>query len=160
MPFSICQRWFRNSSHHRKLRELLPYSDSRKRNVTKELITFVTDRKGHDLRYAIDPQKIKNELGWEPEIMFSDGIVKAIKWYLNNPEWLENVTTGDYVKYYEQMYSTRWTSAIRRNININLQAAWRSRGKWSLWNAPSVDRERIEGYANISWRKEPRRHTW
>ncbi|MDR0454663.1 MAG: dTDP-glucose 4,6-dehydratase [Deferribacteraceae bacterium] len=87
-----------------KLSELLPDSDKRKKTLSKDLITYVEDRKGHDLRYAIDPQKIMNELGWKPETMFSEGIVKTIKWYLDNSEWLKNVTSGGYTKYYKQMY--------------------------------------------------------
>ena len=90
-----------------KLRELLPDSDLRKDNITKDLIAYVQDRKGHDLRYAIDPRKIKDELGWEPETMFREGIVKTIRWYLDNDVWLKNVTSGDYAKYYEQMYGNR-----------------------------------------------------
>ena len=89
------------------LQGLLADTDPRKRGVTKDLITFVQDRKGHDLRYAIDPQKIRDELGWAPETGFDAGIVKTAQWYLNNTEWLENVTSGDYVKYYEQMYRNR-----------------------------------------------------
>ena len=69
------------------LQALLPNTDDRKKNVTKDLITFVQDRKGHDLRYAIDPQKIKDELGWEPETMFDEGIKKTIKWYLDNKRY-------------------------------------------------------------------------
>ncbi len=71
------------------------------------LITFVTDRKGHDLRYAIDPQKIHDELGWLPETKFEDGIQETIKWYLDHQEWVEEVTSGDYQKYYEEMYGNR-----------------------------------------------------
>ena len=73
----------------------------------ESLITFVTDRKGHDLRYAIDPTKIKNELGWEPDTMFDDGIVKTVNWYLENREWWENIISGEYVDYYEKMYGGR-----------------------------------------------------
>ena len=68
------------------------------------LITYVTDRAGHDLRYAIDSTKLKNELGWEPSLQFEEGIEKTVKWYLENQEWLDNVTSGDYQKYYEMMY--------------------------------------------------------
>ncbi len=89
------------------LQELLPDSDPRKKNVSKDLITYVEDRKGHDRRYAIAPDKIKEELGWYPETMFKDGIRLTIKWYLENMEWMENVTSGDYQKYYEAMYSGR-----------------------------------------------------
>jgi len=74
---------------------------------SEKLITFVTDRAGHDLRYAIDATKIKNELGWKPSLQFEEGIEKTIDWYLNNEEWLNNVTSGDYQKYYEEQYSKR-----------------------------------------------------
>ena len=69
-----------------------------------ELITYVTDRAGHDLRYAIDSRKLKNELGWEPSLQFEEGIEKTVKWYLDNEEWMDNVTSGEYEKYYENMY--------------------------------------------------------
>ncbi|GAA0083802.1 dTDP-glucose 4,6-dehydratase [Clostridium sp. CTA-7] len=72
--------------------------------VTTDLKKFVEDRKGHDRRYGIDPTKIKEELGWYPETSFEVGIVKTIKWYLNNKEWMNNITSGDYQKYYENMY--------------------------------------------------------
>lgn len=75
--------------------------------INDSLITFVKDRLGHDQRYAIDPTKIKNELGWYPETKFADGIVKTIKWNLENQDWVKEVTSGDYQKYYEQMYSNR-----------------------------------------------------
>ena len=75
--------------------------------IDDSLITFVKDRLGHDQRYAIDPTKITKELGWEPETKFEDGIVKTIKWYLNNQEWVKNVTSGDYQNYYENMYKNR-----------------------------------------------------
>lgn len=71
------------------------------------LIEHVTDRKGHDRRYAIDPEKIYNELGWLPETMFKDGIKKTIQWYLDNKEWWENIISGDYQNYYEEMYGNR-----------------------------------------------------
>lgn len=72
--------------------------------VTEDLITFVQDRKGHDRRYGIDPKKIKNELNWEPETTFEIGIEKTIEWYLNNTEWLNNITNGTYKEYYKQLY--------------------------------------------------------
>ena len=72
--------------------------------VTENLKKFVEDRKGHDRRYGIDPTKIKEELGWYPETTFEVGIVKTIKWYLDNKEWMNNITSGDYQKYYENMY--------------------------------------------------------
>jgi dTDP-glucose 4,6-dehydratase len=72
---------------------------------SEKLITYVTDRAGHDLRYAIDATKLKDELGWLPSLQFEEGISKTIDWYLANGEWLNHVTSGDYQKYYEQMYS-------------------------------------------------------
>jgi dTDP-glucose 4,6-dehydratase len=72
--------------------------------ITESLIKYVEDRKGHDRRYGIDPTKIKNDLGWYPETTFEVGIVKTIKWYLDNKEWMEHVTSGDYQKYYDVMY--------------------------------------------------------
>ncbi len=75
--------------------------------INDNLITFVTDRLGHDLRYAIDPSKIKSELGWEPETRFANGIVKTIRWNLEHQDWIKEVTSGDYQKYYEQMYGKR-----------------------------------------------------
>lgn len=71
------------------------------------LITYVTDRAGHDLRYAIDSTKLKNELGWEPSLQFEEGIEKTVRWYLDNEAWMDNVTSGDYQKYYEEMYRGR-----------------------------------------------------
>ena len=75
--------------------------------INNNLITFVTDRLGHDQRYAIDPTKIKNELGWLPETMFADGIVKTIRWNLEHQDWVNEVTSGEYTKYYEQMYGNK-----------------------------------------------------
>ena len=72
--------------------------------VTENLKKYVADRKGHDRRYGIAPDKIKEELGWYPETCFEVGIVKTIQWYLDNQEWMKNVTSGDYQKYYEKMY--------------------------------------------------------
>ncbi len=86
------------------LQEMLSDEDPRKAHVTKELITFVEDRKGHDRRYAIAPDKIKADLGWEPETMFKEGIRLTIQWFFENEEWMKNVTSGDYQKYYEEMY--------------------------------------------------------
>ena len=71
------------------------------------LITYVTDRAGHDLRYAIDSSKLHNELGWEPSLQFEEGIEKTVRWYLDNKDWMDKVTSGDYQKYYEEMYSKR-----------------------------------------------------
>ncbi len=75
--------------------------------INDSLITHVADRLGHDQRYAIDPTKIKNELGWYPETCFAEGIVKTIRWNLENQDWIRDVTSGDYQKYYEQMYGNR-----------------------------------------------------
>jgi len=75
--------------------------------TSDHLITFVTDRAGHDLRYAIDATKLKKELGWEPSLQFEEGIEKTIKWYLKNQEWLDKITNGDYLKYYSDMYDNR-----------------------------------------------------
>ena len=72
------------------------------------LITYVTDRKGHDLRYAIDSNKLKKELGWEPSLQFEEGIEKTVKWYLDNQEWMENVTSGEYLKYYQKCIAIIW----------------------------------------------------
>jgi len=79
----------------------------RETGSSEKLISYVTDRKGHDMRYAIDASKIKNELGWEPSVTFEQGLEKTVDWYLDNKFWLDNVTSGDYQKYYEEMYSER-----------------------------------------------------
>lgn len=71
------------------------------------LITFVTDRPGHDMRYAIDSRKLQAELGWEPSLQFEEGIEKTVRWYLDNQEWMDNITSGDYERYYEDMYAGR-----------------------------------------------------
>lgn len=76
-------------------------------DISNDLITYVTDRPGHDMRYAIDPTKIAVELGWYPETPFKKGIELTIRWYLDNQEWVKNVTSGDYQQYYEQMYNNR-----------------------------------------------------
>jgi len=76
-------------------------------NKPETLITYVTDRKGHDMRYAIDPTKIHNELGWLPETKFDDGIKLTIKWYLDNKSWWENIISGEYKDYYKKMYENR-----------------------------------------------------
>jgi dTDP-glucose 4,6-dehydratase len=80
---------------------------NRQEGESEKLITFVKDRAGHDLRYAIDATKLKNELGWEPSLQFEEGIEKTIDWYLENEEWLKNVTSGEYQKYYEEQYVQR-----------------------------------------------------
>ncbi|MGP1447315.1 MAG: dTDP-glucose 4,6-dehydratase [Candidatus Limimorpha sp.] len=79
----------------------------RKEGEDLNLITYVTDRAGHDLRYAIDSSKLKQELGWEPSLQFEEGIEKTVRWYLDNQEWMDNVTSGDYQRYYEDMYQGR-----------------------------------------------------
>mgnify|MGYP002619678862 CR=1 FL=1 len=89
------------------LQEMLPEGDPRKELVSEKLITYVEDRKGHDRRYAIAPDKIKEEVGWYPETMFEDGIRLTIKWFFENEEWMKNVTSGDYQKYYEDMYQDK-----------------------------------------------------
>lgn len=86
------------------IHDMLSDSDPRKAHVNTDLITYVEDRKGHDRRYAIAPDKIKAEVGWQPETMFAEGIKKTIKWYFENEDWMNNVTSGDYQKYYEEMY--------------------------------------------------------
>ncbi|MBO4679302.1 MAG: dTDP-glucose 4,6-dehydratase [Lachnospiraceae bacterium] len=89
------------------LQEMLPEGDPRKAHINKDLITYVEDRKGHDRRYAIAPDKIKSEIGWEPETMFKDGIKLTIKWYFEHEDWMKNVTSGDYVNYYAEMYKNK-----------------------------------------------------
>ena len=89
------------------LRESLDDSDPRKAKLTYDLIKYVEDRKGHDRRYAIAPDKIKAEIGWEPETMFREGIRKTIKWFFAHEDWMEHVTSDDYQKYYESMYSDK-----------------------------------------------------
>lgn len=80
----------------------------RPEGVSEKLITYVTDRVGHDLRYAIDSTKLKNELGWEPSLQFEEGIRKTVKWYLDNEVWLDQVTSGEYQSYYEKMYCNKF----------------------------------------------------
>ena len=77
----------------------------RKKGKSEKLITYVTDRAGHDFRYAIDSSKLKNELGWEPSLQFEEGVEKTVKWYLDNKDWMDNVTSGDYQDYYNKMYN-------------------------------------------------------
>ena len=79
----------------------------RKEGEDMDLVTFVKDRAGHDMRYAIDSTKLQKELGWEPSLQFEEGIERTVKWYLENQEWLDNVTSGDYLRYYEGMYKGR-----------------------------------------------------
>ena len=77
----------------------------KKEGTSNKLITYVKDRPGHDLRYAIDSSKLKNELGWEPSLQFEEGIEKTANWYIKNQKWIDNVTSGDYKDYYKRMYS-------------------------------------------------------
>lgn len=81
----------------------------RKEGSSEKLITYVKDRPGHDLRYAIDASKINNELNWRPTVTFEEGLEKTIDWYLENEDWLEHVTSGDYRNYYEEMYNSKST---------------------------------------------------
>jgi dTDP-glucose 4,6-dehydratase len=76
----------------------------RKEGTSEKLITYVTDRAGHDLRYAIDASKLSNELGWKPSLQFEEGIDHTVRWYLDHQEWLDNVTSGEYQSYYRKMY--------------------------------------------------------
>ena len=89
------------------LREELSDDDPRKANVSEDLIEYVEDRKGHDRRYAIAPDKIHKELGWLPETMFREGIRMTIKWYFDHMDWMEHITSGNYQQYYEKMYGDR-----------------------------------------------------
>lgn len=86
------------------LLDILPQEDSRRSHISYDLIQYVGDRKGHDLRYAIAPDKIRSEIGWEPETMFKDGIRLTVQWYLEHADWLKNVTDQSYRNYYEAMY--------------------------------------------------------
>lgn len=74
---------------------------------SEKLITFIKDRPGHDLRYAIDSSKLQKELGWKPSVNFEEGLEKTVEWYLENEEWLNNVINGDYLKYYEKQYQNQ-----------------------------------------------------
>ncbi len=75
--------------------------------TSEKLITYVTDRAGHDLRYAIDSRKLKRELGWQPSLQFEEGIEKTVHWYLQNQSWMDDITSGEYEKYYRSMYKGR-----------------------------------------------------
>lgn len=75
--------------------------------TSEKLITYVTDRKGHDMRYAIDSRKLQKELGWEPSLQFEEGVERTVRWYLDNQEWLDRITSGEYERYYEEMYAHR-----------------------------------------------------
>jgi dTDP-glucose 4,6-dehydratase len=91
----------------RKLCDIMDAKLGRTPGESAELITFVKDRAGHDLRYAIDSGKLQKELGWKPSLQFEEGLEKTVDWYLSNEEWLDNVTSGGYQKYYEQQYLRR-----------------------------------------------------
>jgi dTDP-glucose 4,6-dehydratase len=80
---------------------------NRAEGSSKKLITFVKDRPGHDLRYAIDSSKVKKDIGWEPTVSFEEGLERTVDWYLANSGWLNNVISGEYEKYYNSMYSGR-----------------------------------------------------
>lgn len=86
---------------------IMDWKLDRPKGTSEKLIAYVTDRAGHDLRYAIDSSKLKRELGWEPSLCFEEGLEKTIDWYLSNQEWLQSVTSGDYQKYYEEQYGNR-----------------------------------------------------
>ena len=79
---------------------------NRAEGTSAKLITFVTDRAGHDLRYAIDSSKLNRNLGWEPSVTFEEGLEKTVDWYLNNEKWLSHVVSGDYSKYYSKQYNS------------------------------------------------------
>ncbi len=91
----------------KKICEIMDRKLGRQIGESERLITYVTDRAGHDFRYAIDASKLENELGWHPSVGFDEGFEKTVDWYLNNSEWLDRVTSGDYLKYYDGMYSAR-----------------------------------------------------
>ena len=79
----------------------------REEGESEKLITYVKDRAGHDLRYAIDSSKLQKDLGWKPSLQFEEGLEKTVEWYLENTEWLNNITSGDYQKYYDKQYVKR-----------------------------------------------------
>jgi len=91
----------------KKLCEVMDEKLNREQGTSASLITFVQDRAGHDLRYAIDSTKLMKELGWKPSLQFEEGLEKTVDWYLKNEEWLNNIVSGDYKKYYEDMYGNR-----------------------------------------------------
>lgn len=95
---------WRNIDLIRLLCEIIDKKLGRPEGTSEKLITFVEDRAGHDLRYAIDPEKLQNELGWEPSLQFEEGLEKTVDWYLANEEWMDSVTNGAYQEYYEKMY--------------------------------------------------------
>lgn len=101
-----CNEW-KNIDLVHLLCNIMDQKLGREEGTSAQLITYVTDRAGHDLRYAIDPAKLMNELGWKPSVTFEQGLEKTVQWYLDNQEWLDNVTSGNYQKYYEGMYEDR-----------------------------------------------------
>ncbi len=88
----------------RLLCDMMDEKLGRSKGTNQKLITFVTDRAGHDLRYAIDSTKLQKDLGWKPSLQFEEGLSKTVDWYLQNEEWLTNVTSGAYANYYEKQY--------------------------------------------------------
>ncbi|MFA8300639.1 MAG: dTDP-glucose 4,6-dehydratase [Hyphomicrobiales bacterium] len=101
-----CNEW-KNIDLIKVLCKVMNSKLGREQGTSEKLITYVKDRAGHDMRYAIDASKIEKELGWTPSIQFEEGIEKTVNWYLNNEEWLNNVTNGDYQSYYKKMYTDR-----------------------------------------------------
>ena len=101
------QNEWKNIDLIRQLCEIMDKKLKRSAGMSSNLITFVKDRAGHDLRYAIDSTKIQNELGWKPGLQFAEGLEKTVSWYLANEEWMKNVTSGDYQKYYDHQYGKR-----------------------------------------------------
>jgi len=86
---------------------IMDHKLGREESESAKLITFVKDRAGHDLRYAIDATKIKEELGWQPSLQFEEGLEKTVDWYLANQEWVEHITSGSYLQYYQDQYNNR-----------------------------------------------------
>ena len=91
----------------RLLCSILDRKMKRDPGTSEQLISFVTDRAGHDLRYAIDSSRIESELGWKPSLTFEEGLEKTVDWYLENQEWMNRVTSGDYQSYYDGLYGNR-----------------------------------------------------
>lgn len=102
-----CHNEWKNIDLIRLLCRIMDRKLGRPSGTSERLITFVKDRAGHDLRYAIDSSKLEEQLGWEPSVTFEEGLEKTIDWYLSNPEWLAHVTSGEYQKYYEEQYIKR-----------------------------------------------------
>ena len=101
-----CNEW-KNIDLVHLLCNIMDQKLGRAQGTSAQLITYVTDRAGHDLRYAIDASKLMNELGWKPSVTFEEGLAKTVQWYLDNQQWLDDVTSGNYQKYYEGMYTDR-----------------------------------------------------